>query len=312
MRQRGSIRYLVSEGFRNIHANRLMSVASIAVLVACLVMIGSACMIFINVQSAVEQVGQQNVIMVFVDDAPEDADRESYIDTCEIAIKNIDNIDEIVFVSREEGFQTIVEELSENASVLSEADAAFLPDGFKVTVKNMNLFENTVAQIQELPQVIHVRQNSDLAVRLQNISEAITYISIAIILMLFLVALFIIANTIRITMHSRRLEISIMKAVGATNWFIRLPFIVEGVVIGIISACISILLLFGLYMLAGTALQNVFSIFNSEVVGFAVYAIPIFLGFLVVSVFTGSLGSVFSIGKYLKEQGGVVLDDEHE
>ncbi len=312
MRQRGSIRYLISEGFRNIHANRLMSVASIAVLVACLVMIGSACMIFINVQSAVEQVGQQNVIMVFVDDAPEDVNRESYIDTCEIAIKNIDNIDEIVFVSREEGFQTIVEELNENASVLSEADADFLPDGFKVTVKDMDLFENTVAQIQELPQVIHVRQNSDLAVRLQNISEAITYISIAIILMLFFVALFIIANTIRITMHSRRLEISIMKAVGATNWFIRLPFIVEGVVIGVISACISILLLFGLYTIAGTALQNVFSIFNSEVVGFAIYAIPIFLGFLVVSVFTGGLGSVFSIGKYLKEQGGVVLNDENE
>ncbi len=312
MRQRGSIRYLISEGFRNIHANRLMSVASIAVLVACLVMIGSACMIFINVQSAVEQVGQQNVIMVFVDDAPEDVNRESYIDTCEIAITNIDNIDEIVFVSREEGFQTIVEELNENASVLSEADADFLPDGFKVTVKDMDLFENTVAQIQELPQVIHVRQNSDLAVRLQNISEAITYISIAIILMLFFVALFIIANTIRITMHSRRLEISIMKAVGATNWFIRLPFIVEGVVIGVISACISILLLFGLYTIAGTALQNVFSIFNSEVVGFAIYAIPIFLGFLVVSVFTGGLGSVFSIGKYLKEQGGVVLNDENE
>lgn len=312
MRQRGSFRYLVSEGFRNIHANRLMSVASIAVLVACLIMIGSACMIFINVQSAVEQVGQQNVIMVFVEDAPTDVNREAYLDTCKIDLQNIDNIDEITLVSREEGFQTVLSELSENAAVLSEADAAFLPDGFKITVKDMNLFDNTVAQIQELPQVIHVRQNSDLAVRLQNISEAITYISIAIIVMLFLVALFIIANTIRITMHSRRLEISIMKAVGATNWFIRLPFIVEGVVIGVISAVISILLLFALYMVAGTALQNVFSIFNSEVVGFAAYAIPIFLGFLVVSVFTGSLGSVFSIGKYLKEQGGVVLNDENE
>lgn len=312
MRQRGSIRYLISEGFRNIHANRLMSVASIAVLVACLVMIGSACMIFINVQSAVEQVGQQNIIMVFVDDAPEDVNREAYLDSCKIDIDNIDNVEEIVLVSREEGFQTVLDELSDNAGVLTETDASFLPDGFKVTVKDMTLFENTVLQIQNLPQVIHVRQNSDLAVRLQNISEAVTYISLAIVLMLFLVALFIIANTIRITMHSRRLEISIMKAVGATNWFIRLPFIVEGIVIGVIAAIISILLLFALYMVAGTALQNVFSIFNSEVVGFAAYALPIFLGFLVVSVFTGSLGSVFSIGKYLKEQGGVVLNDENE
>lgn len=312
MRQRGSVRYLISEGFRNIHANRLMSVASVAVLVACLVMIGSACMIFLNVQSAIEQVGQQNVIMVFVDDAPQDVNREVYIDTCEIELRNIENIDEITFVSREEGFQTVLDELNDNASVLSEADADFLPDGFKITVKDMSLFENTVVQIESLPQVIHVRQNSDLAVRLQNISDAVTYISLGVILMLFLVALFIIANTIRITMHSRRLEISIMKAVGATNWFIRLPFMVEGIVLGVISAGISILLLFGLYMLAGQALQNVFSIFNSQVVGFAAYALPIFLIFLAISVFTGSLGSVFSIGKYLKEQGGVVLNDENE
>ncbi|MBQ3085872.1 MAG: permease-like cell division protein FtsX [Clostridia bacterium] len=312
MRQRGSVRYLISEGFRNIHANRLMSVASVAVLVACLVMIGSACMIFLNVQSAIEQVGQQNVIMVFVDDAPQDVNREVYIDTCEIELRNIENIDEITFVSREEGFQTVLDELNDNASVLSEADADFLPDGFKITVKDMSLFENTVVQIESLPQVIHVRQNSDLAVRLQNISDAVTFISLGVILMLFLVALFIIANTIRITMHSRRLEISIMKAVGATNWFIRLPFMVEGIVLGVISAGISILLLFGLYMLAGQALQNVFSIFNSQVVGFAAYALPIFLIFLVISVFTGSLGSVFSIGKYLKEQGGVVLNDENE
>ena len=311
MKQRGSFRYLVSEGFRNIHANRLMSVASIAVLVACLVMIGSACMIFVNVQSAVNQVGQQNVIMVFVNDAAEGVNREAYLDACKIDLQKIDNVEEITLVSREEGFETVLSELAD-ASILSEADADFLPDGFKITVRNMELFDNTVKQIQELPAVIHVRQNSDLAVRLQNISDAVSYISFGIIVMLFLVALFIIANTIRITMHSRRLEISIMKAVGATNWFIRLPFIVEGFVIGVISACLSIVFLFVLYLVAEQALQNLFSIFNSDIVGFAAYAIPIFLGFLVISVFTGGLGSVFSIGKYLKEQGGVVLNDEND
>ena len=125
MRQRGSIRYLISEGFRNIHANRLMSVASIAVLVACLVMIGSACMIFINVQSAVEQVGQQNIIMVFVDDAPENVNREAYLDSCKIDIDNIDNVEDIVLVSREEGFQTVLDELSDNDGVLTETYASF-------------------------------------------------------------------------------------------------------------------------------------------------------------------------------------------
>lgn len=103
-----------------------------------------------------------------------------------------------------------------------------------------------------------------------------------------------------------------MKAVGATNWFIRLPFIVEGVVLGIISAIVSILLLFVLYTVAGNAMQNMFSIFNSQIVGFAGYVLPLFGIFLLISVFTGSLGSIFSIGKYLKEQGGVVIHDENE
>ena len=312
MKQRGSIRYLISEGFRNIRVNRLMSVASVAVLVACLVMIGSAFMIFVNVHSTVEQVGQQNVIMAFVDDAQDDVDREAYLETIRISLQTINNIEDIELVRREDGFQSIKEELADNASILSNADASFLPDGFRITVQDMKHFETTVAQISELPQVIHIRQNSDLAGRLQKISEGVTYISVGIIALLFLVALFIIANTIRITMHSRRLEISIMKAVGATNWFIRLPFIVEGVVLGVISAIVSILLLFVLYTVAGNAMQNMFSIFNSQIVGFAGYVLPLFGIFLLISVFTGSLGSIFSIGKYLKEQGGVVIHDENE
>lgn len=310
MKQRGSIRYLISEGFRNLHVNRLMSVASIAVLVACLVMIGSAVMLFINVDAAVEKVGQQNIIMVFIEDAADESLREENIATMQNQLQMINNISEINVVRREDGFEDILDDLEGNASVLSEADASFLPDAFRVTVQEMDLFDETVASISALPGILHIRQNSDLAARLQHISQAITYVSIGIIALLLLVALFIIANTIRITMHSRRLEISIMKAVGATNWFIRTPFLVEGIVLGTIAAVLSILLLFALYAAAGTALQNVFSIFNSDVVPFMSYVLPIFGGFLAISVVTGGIGSIFSIGKYLKEQGGVVLNEE--
>lgn len=310
MKQRGSIRYLISEGFRNLHVNRLMSVASIAVLVACLVMIGSAVMLFINVDAAVEKVGQQNIIMVFIEDAADESLREENIATMQNQLQMINNISEINVVRREDGFEDILDDLEGNASVLSEADASFLPDAFRVTVQEMDFFDETVASISALPGILHIRQNSDLAARLQHISQAITYVSIGIIALLLLVALFIIANTIRITMHSRRLEISIMKAVGATNWFIRTPFLVEGIVLGTIAAVLSILLLFALYAAAGTALQNVFSIFNSDVVPFMNYVLPIFGGFLAISVVTGGIGSIFSIGKYLKEQGGVVLNEE--
>ncbi len=310
MKQRGSIRYLVSEGFRNLHVNRLMSVASIAVLVACLVMIGSAVMLFLNVDVAVDKVGQQNIIMVFLQEAADETERETNIANMQNALQTIDNISDIRVVRREDGFKDILDDLEGNASVLSEADASFLPDAFRVTVDKMDYFNDTVAAISAVPGILHIRQNSDLAARLQHISQAITYVSFGIIVLLLLVALFIIANTIRITMHSRRLEISIMKAVGATNWFIRTPFLVEGIVLGTIAAVLSILLLFALYTSAGTALQNVFSIFNSDVIPFMNYALPIFVSFLVISVVTGGLGSIFSIGKYLKEQGGVVINEE--
>ena len=310
MKRRGSIRYLISEGFRNLHVNRLMSVASVAVLVACLVMIGSAVLLFLNVDVAVEKVGQQNIIMVFVEDTADETSRETNLSDMQNKLQMIDNISDITLVRREEGFEDILDDLEGNASVLSEADSSFLPDAFRITVKDMNLFNDTVNAVAAVPGILHVRQNSDLAYRLQHISQAITYISLGIIVLLLLVALFIIANTIRITMHSRRLEISIMKAVGATNWFIRTPFLVEGIVLGTIAAILSLGLLFALYTLAGTALQNVFSIFNSDVIPFANYVLPIFGGFLAISVITGGLGSIFSIGKYLKEQGGVVLNEE--
>lgn len=125
-----------------------------------------------NVHSTVEQVGQQNVIMAFVDDAQDDVDRDAYLETIRISLQTINNIEDIELVLREDGFQSIKEELADNASILSNADASFLPDGFRITVQDMKHFEMTVAQISELPQVIHIRQNSDLAGRLQKSVKA--------------------------------------------------------------------------------------------------------------------------------------------
>lgn len=305
MKKSRNIRYLTSEGIKNIGINRLMSVASIAVLMSCLVMIGAAVLIYLNVDTLLQNIEDQNIIMVFVDVGAD----EDTVKSVESQIEKMDNIQSCEFVSKAEAYNKVLESLGKNASLLSDSDDSFLPDGFRLTVKDMEQFAATVSQLQSIEHVLNVQQNTDLASKLSRVRRAVSYISICIIVLLFAVSLFIIANTVRITMFSRKLEISIMKAVGATNWFIRWPFLVEGITIGLISAVLSFGVLYLIYFLASDSLLAIFGLLGNSLVDFWEYAVYIAVGFVVVSIVTGGIGSVFSIGRYLKEQGSVVLDE---
>ena len=225
-------------------------------------------------------------------------------------IGKLDNIASIDFVPKEDAYKQVISSLGDNASILSGVDDSFLPDGFKVTVSDMEFFTKTVNDIRGLPNVYSIQQNSDLAARLEKIRTAVSYISMGIVILLLIVAIFIIANTIKITMFSRKLEISIMKAVGATNSFIRWPFLVEGVTLGILAAILAWGILYGLYALTGEALLTIFGVLGGSLVSFWDYAVYIGIAFVVVSIIAGGFGSIISIGKYLKEQGSVVLDDD--
>ncbi len=300
-----NIRYLTHEGIRNIGINRLMSVASVAVLMSCLVIIGFAFMLFLNVDSMLSYVESQNVVMVFCDVGADDAT----VAKTQTALEGIENIATCDMVSREEAFNSVKEAYGDNAEILKNLDPTFLPVGFRVTVADMSLFDETVLKISAVESVDSIQQNSNLASKLEEIRAAISFISIGVIIVLFIVSMFIIANTVRITMFSRKLEISIMKAVGATNWFVRWPFLVEGIVIGLISSIVSFFVLAILYHLLAGPFASIFAILGNTVVNFWEYALVIFIGFLSVSVITGGLGSLISMRKYLKEQGSVVVDE---
>lgn len=300
-----NIRYLTHEGIRNIGINRLMSVASIAVLMSCLVIMGFAVLLFLNVDSLLQHIEAQNVVMVFCDvDAT-----EKDIENTRVKLNTIDNISSNEFISKEDAFETVKASLGDNAELLKNIDNSFLPSGFRVTVADMSLFEETVTKIKAIETVADIQQNGDLASKLEEIRSAVTYISIGVIIVLFIVSMFIIANTVRITMFSRKLEISIMKAVGATNWFIRWPFLVEGLVIGIISSVVSFVVLALLYNMLSGPFSSIFGLLGNMIVSFWDYALIIFGGFLVISIITGGFGSLISMRRYLKEQGSVVLDE---
>jgi len=213
------------------------------------------------------------------------------------------------FIPKEQAYQELLESLGEDASLLEGLGNDILPDAFRVTVSDMNQYDNTVEALSSLDNILRIRRNSDLATRLIGMRTSIVYIGAGIIIMLLFVALFIIANTVRITMFTRRLEISIMKAVGATNSFIRWPFMVEGILLGIISASLSVGLVFLIYRLAATHIQNLIGILGATLVPFGEYAVMLYLGFLAVGILTGFFGSLVSLGKYLREQGSVVKDE---
>lgn len=296
------MRYLTREGIKNVGANRLMSLASIAVLMSCLVMIGCAVLLYFNIDAMIHTIESQNVIMVFVEKEAE----ETQVQAVEERLNTLENVQSVRFIPRSEAYATVLSSLGDNATIMNGVDASFLPDAFEVTVSDMQFFAQTVGQIHKIDDVLSVRENSDLAERLEKIRTAVSYVSIGVIVLLFIVALFIIANTIRITMFTRKREISIMKAVGATNSFIRWPFLIEGITIGMISAALSIGVLYLIYYLAGEALLTIFGVFGGSLIEFKEYALYIFLFFVGVSIVTAGIGSIFSIGKYLKEQGSVV------
>ena len=300
-----SLKYLTHEGFRNVWVNRLMSLASVTVLMACLIIMGAGIMIYFNINNVVDKVQSQNVVMVYVaDDASED--ETTQIGT---SLKGISNVESCEFVPKEVAFQEQIQSMGGDAALFEGFDEIPLPDAYKVTVKDLSQFENTVSQIKQINKVDSVRENSDLASKLLSLRHAVSIVSVGLVVMLFLVALFIISNTIRITMFSRKLEISIMKAVGATNWFIRWPFMIEGMILGTISGIVSLGVLWGLYAVAEKVFAQTLSLIGFSLVPFSEYWWQILLVFVAIGLFTGGFGSLVSMAKYLKEQESVVSDD---
>lgn len=300
-----SLGYLTREGFRNVWVNKMMSIASVAVLMACLLIIGVGAMAYFNINSLLDIVEAQNIVMVYVSDEADDVKTSEL----RLSLENMDNIASCEFVPKEDAFQRQVELMGGDSALFEGFKTSPLPDAFKVTVKDLSRFKETVSEIEKLDGVYNVRENSDLANKLVTVRRAVTIVSAGLVSMLFLVALFIISNTIRITMFSRKLEINIMKAVGATNSFIRWPFMVEGVLLGIISAGVSVLLLWGLYELIIYAFSSVITMLGFSFVPFLSYVWYIFGAFLAIGIITGSFGSMVSMNRYLKEERSVVTNE---
>ena len=299
-----SLRYLIKEGFRNTWANRMMSVASICVLLSCLVLIGSAAMIYLNIDSLIDKIEDENVIMVFIEDDTNDAG----IDKMGKELEAIDNVASIEFVPKEVAWEQQLATMEEaHAKLFTEISTEIpLPDAYKVVVDDLEIFSATVKEIKALDNIYTVRENTDLAQKLDSISRCVTIIAIVIIAVLFAISLFIISNTIKLTVYSRRLEISIMKSVGATNSFVRLPFVVEGMILGVVSGVVSLGVVWGVYEFAVNQFKELFDSIGLTALGFVDYAGWMLLAFLGIGIISGVGGSLITMGKYLNKEGSEI------
>lgn len=298
----GSLGYLLAEGGRSIKANRQMSIASIGVLVACMLLIGASVLFSLNVNAVMGYVESMNEMVVFVtDDAT-----QSEVDALADGLAKQSNIEKATFISKSDALKIQMELMSGAANLLSGLEGAEnpLPASFRVTLRDLSQLDSSVAQIGELPGVDYVSAPTDIATTLVDIERGVTVAGFFIVGILAMVSVIIVSNTIKVTVFNRRREISIMKYVGATDAFIRIPFLVEGVIIGLTSALLAYCFLWIGYeyimdWMSGTGSSWLMMAYT-HLVPFSTVQWNILGGFTAAGSAFGVLGSLFFVGKYLK------------
>ncbi|MBP3381276.1 MAG: permease-like cell division protein FtsX [Clostridia bacterium] len=292
-----SLRYLIREGFRNIWQNRFMAIASIAVLVVCLLLTGFSYLILENVRNAFDWVYGQNVVVAFADTKLTD-EQVTAIGT---TLEGLNNVKEVTFLSKEDSLKKYGDSLPEATYESLQGENNPLSDAYIVTFHSLEQFEETVNAIKAVEGVEDTAYDGNIAKTLATVRKVALTVGIWVVVLLLAVSLFIIANTIKLTVYNRRLEIYIMRSVGATGAFIRIPFIVEGMVLGLISAILSYGIIWLLYDKLLAFFPTSASLFS--LVPFARVWWVVLVGFVVIGMTTGMFGSAIATGKYLHKEG---------
>ncbi len=294
-----SLGYLIREGIKGLFKHRTMTIASIAVLVSCLLLTGVAGLITLSLSATMDSVEGRNTITVFLEDGLPALEAVRVGED----LRQLNNITSCTFVPKDDGLIATLQQMGGDAELFSSLVGTDnpLPDSYNITLSDLSLYDDTVAAVEQVEGVSEISDFSDYANKLSNLDRLVRYSSIAVVAVLGVVSLFIISNTVKVTVFSRRVEISIMKSVGATNGFVRLPFLIEGVSIGVISGLISATILYFSYEKAIEVIYSIVSFF--VMVDIRPYVVLLYAIYIVVGMLFGMLGGVISIGKYLKKEG---------
>ncbi len=287
--------YLIKEGFRGIFLHGFMSFAAVCVTIACLLIVGTFSIIAYNLDVMVQKLNQTSEILVYIDSSLSDSDARS-IGT---KINALDNIENAVFVTREEALENFISD-HDNSAAFNGVQAEDLRHRYVVTLEDNSLMEQTDEQLKQIPGVAKTNAAYELAEGFTTIQNVLNIVSVALIAMLLVISLLIISNTIKLAMYDRKDEIAIMKMVGATNSFIRLPFVVEGFTLGMVGAILG----FGLEWIIYDALvEKLTSVDALRLFTFVPFEgdllIPMLITFGGAGLFVGIVGSWTSIRKFM-------------
>ena len=294
-----TIGYLIGEGIRNTFKNKKSTFSAMLVMCISMLMFGFFFIVGENVDHIMSTVEDAQAIQVFIELDTSD----SNIDSLGEKIKEINGVDgdNLKFLSKEEGFDQYLERYGDKAYLI-EPYQDVIPDSYIVNFTDLTLVKEVEEKINELEHVKSITSANETMDKLVSITNGVRIVTALILAGLIIGAIFIISNTIKLTVYARRKEISIMKYVGATNSFIRSPFIVEGIIIGIISACISILIVGGGYkiiaaeLLSSSVIQNL----GITLVTFGDMFNMLIIVYLILGIGIGVLGSSLSMRKYLE------------
>jgi len=287
--------YLLKEGIKGIFTHGFMSFAAVCVTVACLLIVGSFSILVYNVNIMVEDLNQTNEILAYVDETLSDADAKS-VGT---KINMVDNVLRADFIPREEALENFIADHQDEEASFSGLDATDLRHRFRIVLEDNHYITETDLAIQNIPGVVKTVAEYEMAQGFSTIQDVLHLVSLGIIAVLLAVSLLIISNTVKLAMYDRKEEIGIMKMVGATNGFIRLPFVVEGFTLGMLGAALAFGLEWVMYDAMVMKISEVDALRLFKFVQFEELLIPMVVTFAAAGMFVGIVGSWTSIRKFL-------------
>ena len=291
------ISYFLTEGFRNVFKNKKSTFSCLGVMCATMLIFGLFFTIGENINSWVKNLEQEQGMQVFMDyDASEEEIRNLNED-----LSKIEGVNSVTFVSKEEAYNSMKEKFGKNENALRGFTADAFSVSYIITLTDLSMNDQVYNAINNLDTVREIQNKRDTIQTLSKVGNTIQIVTFVMFAILILISLFIISNTIKLTVHARRKEISIMKYVGATNGFIRTPFMIEGIIIGIISGVLSILIVGGGYNYIATHLADseTWQKLSLDLLSFGDMFGQIVLVYMILGVGIGIVGSSISMRKYL-------------
>lgn len=287
--------YLIGEGFRNIFIHGFMSFASITIIMACLIVMGSFTLLDVNVNNIIDDIGDQNQLLAYVDESMS-ADKAAA--ELQVKIEAIDNVADVQFMSNTEARKNFMENYDE--SMMEGIGDDVFRHRFVIQLTDLSLMNDTEEEILAIDGIEKVNAPTEFADKFISVRNVVSVVSLVLIVILVAVSLFIITNTIKLATFGRREEIAIMKMVGASNSFIRCPFVVEGLILGVVGGGLAFLAQWGLYELLQKKIADSLAIPFVTIVPFSELGVFVFAVFMAVGLLVGAFGGTIAIKNYLK------------